>query len=700
MDAASVTLLTSVDDLPGITPRVAGLLRSLGVTNLGRLVAYLPSRHERVEAESPIGDLVADSNVSARGEITATRPVRGRTPRFEAVVVDETGRLDLVWFNGLFMAERLHPGLRVRVQGRTRRRGPGLQIANPKVEVLRSDGEEPEAMGEHVRPVYPATEQVNSATISRAIRKVLPLALPLIEDHLSEAYRQARQLPSLSDAYRMQHAPTDEQEAVASRRRLAYDELLLLQLGVHLRRAQRRAQLKAPALRFSPGIDSHVRAQLPFQLTPGQDEAVREIGADVSRETPSNRLIQGDVGSGKTAVALHAMLLAVLAGHQASLMAPTELLAEQHAAGIGRMLSGSRVKVALLTGGMAQGERDSLLARVASGEVDILVGTHALLTEDVRFKSLALAVIDEQHRFGVHQRAKLRAAGNDANTTPHVLVMTATPIPRTLAITLFGDLDISVIRGLPPGRQPIQTRVWSAADRAEVYTELARRLAAGEQAYIVVPAVEPGETADGGQLRDVRSTLAELESGPLAGHRLAGLHGRLSRDTREAVMERFRQGAIRAVVATTVIEVGVDVPNATVMVVEQADRFGLAQLHQLRGRVGRGDKASMCQLIADATTPEAEMRLRVMETVTDGFVLAEKDLEIRGPGEMFGTKQSGLPPFKVADLMRDRELLGMAKRDAAAWIEAAPTLARPADALVRRRLMKTYGPALGLGDVG
>jgi ATP-dependent DNA helicase RecG len=606
------------------------------------------------------------------------------------------------------MAQRIKPGMRVRVQGMLKRRGPQIQIVNPKVEFLdpgNTDTPELASREAGLRPIYPAAEAINSAAIERVIRHALPMALPLIEDHLTEAYRAARELPTLAEAYRMQHTPTSDDETARSRRRLAYDELLQLQLGVHLKRAHLRETLRAPALAWSPEVDRRIRERFPFALTPGQEEAVRAIASDLSKGVPANRLIQGDVGSGKTIVALYAMLMAVASQKQAALMAPTELLAEQHHASLSRLLQGSKVRVELLVGGLPQAQRDSILTRLASGDIDILIGTHALLTESVRFADLAVAIIDEQHRFGVHQRATLREKATDATSTPHVLVMTATPIPRTVAITLFGDLDVSTIKGLPPGRRTVRTAVLPFAHARDAYADLFSRLAAGEQAYIVVPAIEAGLTAPAADsaaepLRDVRTVLRDLELGPLKGFHLAALHGQLSRASRETIMERFRLRQIDAIVATTVIEVGVDVPNATAMVVEQADRFGLAQLHQLRGRVGRGEKPSVCYLIADPKTPDGEARLRVMETISDGFALAEKDFEIRGPGEVLGLKQSGLPPFKVADLVRDRALLEMARRDAAEWVARSPALAWPEEALIKRRLLKAFGEALGLADVG
>ncbi|MCC6284097.1 MAG: ATP-dependent DNA helicase RecG [Phycisphaerales bacterium] len=691
--AEAITFHTPLAGLKGIGPKAAADLAGLGITRLGHLLAHLPMRHERIEAEAPLRTLKAEQIVAARGEITATRlaGTRGKE-RLEAVLCDDTGRIDLVWFNGAFLRKSIMPGARLRVQGKTRQRGPGLQLANPQYEIL--DGDEPPAEA-RIRPVYPASEAIASRRIERAVGAVLDRALPLIEDHLPEDYRRERALPALRDAYRMIHRPADEREALEARRRLAFDELLLLQLGVHLRRRETRMSRRAPRLACSPAVDAHIRKRLSFALTGAQNTVVAEIARDLARDMPANRLLQGDVGSGKTAVALYAMLLAVAGRHQAALMAPSEILAEQHAATIGDMLRGSRVRVALLTGSTPKADRPGLLKRLRAGEIDILIGTHALLTEDVAFASLALVVVDEQHRFGVHQRARLRAKAEDASSAPHVLVMTATPIPRTLAITLFGDLDVSTITGLPPGRKPVRTRVVPSARRAEVLAWARTRLEAGEQAYIVAPSIDESE-----DLASVEALHTALGDGPFAGLALGVLHGRLKAADRERVMRRFRAGEVHALVCTTIIEVGVDVPNASIMIVESADRFGLAQLHQLRGRIGRGTRPSVCVLIGDPATPESQARLEAARTISDGFALAERDFELRGPGEVFGARQSGLPPFKVADLMRDRELLALARRDAAAWIERSPGLAAPDEKLLRARLLKTYGEALGLADVG
>ncbi|MDX2017820.1 MAG: ATP-dependent DNA helicase RecG [Planctomycetota bacterium] len=729
----ALDLTTPLASVPGIGPRSAEKLAYLGLTNVGRLLAHLPMRHEFLEAETPIAQLKPDGLVSARGQVTACRAVLKRPrPRFEAVLHDGTARLDLVWFNALYLREKIRVGDRLRVQGKARA-GPGgkasgtLQLANPTFEVLGED--DPALRDARWRPVYPAGGDVYSKLIEHCVRAILPEAVGLIEDHLPPEYRAARELPPLAEAYRMIHDPRSEHDAQSARRRLAFDELLLLQLAVHMKRQHLRGTLAAPALEWSDSLDRTIRGRFPFALTPAQNAVVREIVADLTRPIPANRLIQGDVGSGKTILALYAMMLAAQSGKQAALMAPTELLAEQHARNITRILAGTGIAPALLTGSTPAPEREALLARLAAGEPTIVVGTHAILTERVKFASLAVAVIDEQHRFGVSQRATLREKGQSGELAPHVLVMTATPIPRTLAISLFGDLDISTVRGLPPGRTPVRTRLVGPAQRPDVYAYLRTRVEAGEQAYVVAPAIDESDAqmeladADEGtpqpaaqsaahpatgegkkDLASVRGLMKELEEGPLAGLKLAAIHGRLKPAARDEIMERFRAGMIDVLVATTVIEVGVDVPNSTLMVIENAERFGMAQLHQLRGRVGRGSKASACVLIASKdpeTLDETSIaRLKGVASTNDGFALAEKDLALRGIGDLFGTRQSGLPPFRVADLAKDTELLLLARSDAAAWIARSPTLARFEESLLKRRLLKQYGATFGLGDVG
>ncbi|MEM9372624.1 MAG: ATP-dependent DNA helicase RecG [Planctomycetota bacterium] len=709
----SITLTTPVGAIPGVRKDHAEKLTRLGVPNVGHLLAHLPHRHEWIRAEAGIADLVPDSIVSVRGEITATRMNGyGRKARFQAVLMDDTGRLDLVFFNQPYLRDRIKPGMRLRVQGKAARYGPGLQMTNARFDVLDAESPEPHTTeGDELRPVYPVTEGITSDQARSIVATVLEVALEQIDDHMPEELRRNRTMPALRDAYRMMHAPESEDEVKAARRRLAYDELLLFQLGVHMKRAHLRQTMKAPPLERTSAVEASIKHHIPFELTGAQARVVNEIAKDLALDVPMNRLVQGDVGSGKTVVALDAMLRAIGHGHQAGLMAPTEILAEQHYLSMSDMLAGSNVSVALLTGNMPAEERTAILRGIADGTIDLVIGTHALIAERVAFRSLAVVVIDEQHRFGVEQRAKLRVKGSadDAGAgefdTPHVLVMTATPIPRTIGLTLFGDLDISTIDELPPGRTPVKTRTVTSDRRGEVYQWLRSRLEQGEQAYIVVPAIDSGASSSGGEpgsekVRDLRTVHAELENAELNGLRIAALHGRLKRETREHVMARFRAGSIDALIATTVIEVGVDVPNATTIVIEHADRFGLAQLHQLRGRVGRGSKPGACVLIADPKTTDGIERIEVMCETTDGFRLAERDFEIRGPGDVFGTRQSGVPPFKVADPIRDARLLEIARRDAAAWIALSPNLAGPGDALARRRLLRLHGPWLGLGDVG
>ncbi len=701
----SIDLRTPLTAVRVLTPLTVQGLATLGVKSVGQLVAYLPFRHETIHAESPIGEIVTGTLTSARGEVAATRVVMTGKRRLEAALLDETGRLDLVWFNMLFMRDRVFPGARIRVQGKAQRRGGAIQMVNPTVETLPADGTGAPAPADddRVRPVYPANDRINSARIEKAVARVLPLALPLIHDHLTPEFRKARDLPGLGEAYAMIHRPAHEGEAGAARRRLAYDELLLLQLALALRRAESRRDRSALPLRWSAAIDRHIRARFPFPLTPAQDEVVAQIAGDLQQAIPANRLIQGDVGSGKTVVALYAMLMAAAARTQAALLAPTELLAEQHHASMTAMLKGSDVRIALLTGTLPEHRRRAVISGLASGRVDLVVGTHAILSGGVEFRRLAVAVVDEQHRFGVRQRARLRAgAGGDRAGTPHTLVMTATPIPRTLALTLFGDLDVSLIKGMPPGRTPVRTRVVAPALAPEVYAWVRTRLDAGEQAYIVAPAIDAAD--EPGALASVSELFERLGKGPLAGKRLAVMHGRLNAAERAAVMERFRAGAIDALIATTVIEVGVDVPNATVMIVEHAERFGLAQLHQLRGRVGRGAKRSACVLIGAPLTPDAEQRLAAIAKTTDGFRLAEADLSIRGFGDVAGARQAGLPPFKAADLPGDLELLALARRDAAGLVASVQGAdAGPPESparLLRSRLLKAHGKGIMLADVG
>jgi len=704
-------LSSDISLVAGIGPRSKLLYQRLGIHTVGDLLKHLPMRYERHLDEGSIAQADAmvgaeDGSKSAgviavRGEIATLRVQPGPRPRVEATLEDETGRVRLVWFNAPWLKQKIHAGATGLVQGEVKRFRGYLEMVNPKWTPL--DGApERESFDARLRPIYPATEDLASSRIEKSIVAVLPGAIPLVQDPMPESLRSLRALAPLGDSYRRMHQPADEDDMRGARRRLAYDELFLLQLGVMLKRWQLRRSAVAKELPLRGAIDERIRKRLPFQLTPDQDRVCAEIAKDLAAGQPMNRLLQGDVGSGKTAVAAYAMLLAAAHGAQAALLAPTEILAEQHVASLSRMLEGSGVRIGLLTGTLKAKERARVVAAAAAGELDWIIGTHALLAEGVHFHDLALVVIDEQHRFGVAQRAVLREKSSREHVAraPHVLVMTATPIPRTLALTVFGDLDVSTIRMSPPGRSPVTTRWVTPQTSTEIYRWLDPQLIAGDRAFIVVPAIDSQNPDSDNALADVTTHLAWLQSGPLHGRRLGAMHGRLSAEERVHVMERFRSGELDAIVATTVIEVGVDVPQATVIVIEHAERFGLAQLHQLRGRVGRGAKPGTCILIGEPATDEALKRLEALVGTSDGFRIAELDLEIRGPGELVGARQSGLPPFRVADLVRDLDLLRDARRDAAELVQQDPLLEKPQHALLKRKLLHSYGEALGLADVG
>lgn len=678
----------------------------MGLRCVADLLLHAPSRYRRTHPWQSLSRVAAAAakgaaeGMEVRGEIASVQRGFGRTPKVEVVLEDDSGDIDLVFFNQPWVQRKLHPGMRIIATGKPRTYRDRVQIANPEWRRIDDDAPlQPPVLDEQsasICPVYPASEEVPSDHIADLIDSILDEAVALLEDHLPASFRASHGFPELATAYRYLHRPDLDEHIDAARRRLAFDELLLLQLGVMMKRFHRRTHLHAPALDRSSEVQARIAARIPFAPTAAQTRVIDEIGADLAENVPMNRLLQGDVGSGKTVVALAAMLQAVAHGRQAALIAPTELLAEQHARTLGSLLTDASVRLELLTGSISGAARRSLLDAVAAGDVDIVVGTHAVLTQDVTFQELAVAVTDEQHRFGVHQRASLRSKAADDSRCPHQLVMTATPIPRTLSLTIFGDLDISIIDEMPPGRAPISTIAVGRSGAAAAYEGIATAVRRGERAYVVVPVIE--ESTAG--LTDLESHLETLADGPLRHCRLAAMHGRLDVAAREAIMDQFRRGDVDVLVATTVIEVGVDVPEATVMVIEDADRFGLAQLHQLRGRVGRGERPGHCVLIAEPTTDEGSRRIAAMVETTDGFRIAERDLEIRGPGELFGSRQSGMPPFRIAALPGDLELLALARRDAIAWIEQDPLLTLPEHALLRRRLLKAHGRWLGLGDVG
>jgi ATP-dependent DNA helicase RecG len=627
----------SVEVLPGVGPAVRKRLERLGLETVGDLLAHRPFRYEEPVPEVRMADLRADEDVAIAGEVlsTSTRR-RGRLQMLTARISDGTATISATWFNQPWLERQLQPGTAVRLRGRQGRYG---------FDVRSFDIGDGEATADFA-PVYPASEDITAKKLRELVGAALPRAL---SDPLPAELKQQEALPERVDALWALHRPRSLGEAEAGRRRLAFDELLLLQIWLARRRRERESEL-APALGPPGELVGRYRGVLPFQLTEHQERAIAELDGDLERSVPMQRLLQGEVGSGKTVVALYALLRAVEAGKQGALMAPTETLAEQHFLTLEEPCSLLGVTCALLTSSSAKRERE--LAPTA----DIVVGTHALIQESVQFRDLAVAVVDEQHRFGVEQRKALTEG-----MSPHVLHMTATPIPRTLALTVYGDLAVSEIVRPPADRKPIKT-AWVAEDRsAAAYSRLRKHLDAGRQAYVVCPLIEESETT---QARAAEAEAERLQKAELRGYRVGLLHGRLRPADRRELMARFKARDLDVLVATTVIEVGVDVPNATIMIVQEADRFGLAQLHQLRGRVGRGAEQSYCLLISrareDLTEPAVE-RLEALVRTNDGFELAEVDLDIRGGGQLLGTRQSGLTDLRFAHLRKDRPLLERAR---------------------------------------
>jgi ATP-dependent DNA helicase RecG len=687
-----------VDAPPG---RMADGLAALGLTSVGALLEHLPrdSRDARTVSGLRAGEA---ATVAVQVRAIAARPVRrrGMRPLVEATVFDETGTMRATFFNQPWLAQRYRPGTRLVLHGKTTARGT-FNVAHHAVGA--DLGADP-ALGESGAPGeivahYPATEGVSSTQILTLVHGCRS-ALADVPETLGAAARVAERLPDRATALAAMHFARASQERECGRERLAFEELLLTQLVFLRRRARRRACKGAPALDRAPSLSERwLNNELPFALTGDQRRAIEAIGADLKQERAMQRLLLGEVGSGKTVVAVWALLRAVEHGMQAALMAPTETLAEQHFATLQQLLGGEQANLtcALLTGSTPARRRADTLGKLAGGELSLIVGTHALIEPDVEFRALAVAVVDEQHRFGVRQRAALDdKAGTGPSgdrAAPHVLHMTATPIPRTLALANYGDLETTMLRELPRGRQPIDTRIVSGeAERARAYEQLREQLRAGRQAYVVCPLieqVEDGEPGAEGQ-SDLRTATAELErlrKGELRDHRLVLLHGGMRGREKARAMARFASGAADVLVATTVIEVGIDVPNATVMLIENAERFGISQLHQLRGRVGRGEHRSTCLLMG----PSGAARLRALQRHTDGFELAEIDLRLRSEGELIGIRQSGIGQHRIACLPEDADLLERARARAEAIVAADPRLQEPEHALLGDALEWAFG---------
>jgi ATP-dependent DNA helicase RecG len=679
--------------LKGVGPRRADQLDRLGIRTARDLAFHVPRRYEDASTVASIKSLEIGMDATVLGEVVSkgVLPTRKGLRIFQAVIRDDTGLIECSWPGQPFLDRTIRKGDRLLVTGPVRF-FHGRQI-QPREHVVLEGGDRP-GEGGRVLPIYPSTEGLSQRMLRAILDQNLDRLLPLLVDQEPFPPDQLARLglPPLAEALRTLHHPSSIAATEPARRRLAYGELFFLQL-LHAR-AHRQATRERGGIAFhrTNTLIRPFHDRLPFELTAAQKRAVREILDDMTAARRMNRLLQGDVGSGKTVVAVLAMLLAAESGYQAALMAPTELLAEQHFRNIRQLVQGLDVEAALLVGRLSSAERAAARADIAAGGPRLVVGTHALIQEGVEFANLGLVIIDEQHRFGVRQRMQLAARGED----PDVLVMTATPIPRSLALTLYGDLDMSVLDERPPGRKPIRTGIREESARDRVWTFVREQVEAGRQAYVVYPLIEESEKID---LKAASAEYETLRTQVFPDLRVGLMHGQLPAERKDEIMQEFVAGTIDILVSTTVIEVGIDVPNATVMVVEHANRFGLSQLHQLRGRIGRGAEQSWCILIAGGGR-ESRDRLAVLAETDDGFEIARADLRMRGMGDLFGSKQHGLPDFRFFDPWRDETLLATARNDAWAVIEADPDLKRPEHARFRTELVQRYGDRARLYEVG
>jgi ATP-dependent DNA helicase RecG len=679
----------SVAAIEGVGPRLAHILGEMGITSVGDLLRHYPHRYIDLATVKKIAEVVEGDELTVVGRVTEISARRGRQRRVQiltAVVDDGTGWINAVWFNQNYIADRLRAGMTVALSGKVSRRYGGPQIQTPFYDILEEErGDRPVNTG-RIIPVHPAGAKLSAARLRGLIAKALTRFGDSVIEPLPGELRARYGLPLLPETLRLIHFPAGRQELLSARKRLIFEEFFFLQLGLALRKRRLTDQ--------TPGIGHRVTGRLlkpfydglPWRLTVDQQLALKEIRRDMEAAIPMQRLLLGEVGSGKTVVAAAAILMAAESGRQAALMAPTEVLAEQHYIKLRRPLEELGLGVCLLMGGQTATQRNPALARIAVGEVDVVIGTHALVQEKVDFADLGLVVIDEQHRFGVRQRLGLRAKGN----MPDMLVLTATPIPRTLALTLYGDLDVSTLRERPGGRSVadhIKTKYVIESRRQSAYSLIRREVKAGRRAYIVCPLVDESDKVDA---KSVMGEAENLQSNVFPDLRVGLLHGRMSSVEKERAMSAFRDGELDVLISTTVIEVGVDVPEATVILIEHAERFGLSQLHQLRGRVGRGEWPSYCLLTGDLKTDDSRARVNALLEIEDGFKLAEADLAIRGEGEILGARQSGLPDLKLAKLTKHADALDKARREAFAIIEDDPGLERTEHRALRAELRRRF----------
>jgi ATP-dependent DNA helicase RecG len=689
-------LRTPVQFLKGVGPQRAELLAKLDLYYAADVLFFFPRTYQNMSELREIDQLEEGKLASVVGVIEEV-DLRNTGPGkslLGMLLRSGTKYLRCLWFNQPWMQPKLVEGRRIMVSGEPVLEGMRWEMKHPRVEFLADDEDAPAG---RILPVYPLTEGLNQTQMRRVVSGVVESHASLVEDVFPDEFLDAHHLWPIRAALPQIHLPNDEASQEQARRRFIYQELFVLQLALAIRKWRLSHERQAPPLPANAKIDARITRLFPFALTAGQRQAVDEIAADMAHPYPMNRLLQGDVGSGKTVVAMYAMLLAVAHGYQAALMAPTEILARQHLQTLSTALAASKVRLALLTGSLTQAERKEVLDKIAAGEVDVVIGTHAVThavsKSGVEFKKLGLVVIDEQHKFGVRQRAALKKAGVD----PHYLVMTATPIPRTVGMTLFGDLDVSTLREPPPGRQTVHTYLAGDDQRMRWWHFFRSKLDEGRQGFVIAPLVEDSEAVEAA---NVQQTFDVLSKGELTNYRVGLLHGRMTPAEKESTMQAFRAGRTHVLIATSVVEVGVDVPNATLMTIEGGERFGLAQLHQLRGRISRGAHPGYLCVFAGVPSDESQERLDAFTKTSDGFELAEIDFRLRGPGDLFGTKQHGLPPLRIADLTHDVAVVEEARQDAQSLIDSDPELAAPAFARLRRMVFHRYGEALDLGDVG
>lgn len=670
---------TPVRYLKGVGPKTAQRFEKLGILTLADLLCHYPRRYVDFTQPYSIAQAPAETECVVKAEVYAKlggRMLPGGRQMERLTAGDGVSTLEVTWFNNPYAIKKLEIGQEYFFQGLLTGGMLRRQMVNPQVRTAAQITAAP------LEAVYPQTEGLSSTVIARCIQQLLPHA-ELLADPLPAEMRRKYRLPDKADAVRAIHCPASPEQAAAARRRLIYEELLVLQLGIGCMKNRGTADTGAPMRLIDP---APFWESLPFAPTGAQRRAVTEILADMSGQHAMNRLLQGDVGSGKTLVAAAAIWACIRSGYQAALLAPTEILATQHAESLNRMLAPFGMRVALLTGGMKAAARRTTLAAIRDDQADCVVGTHAILGGGVEFARLGLAVIDEQHRFGVRQRGMLA----EKAVNPHLLVMSATPIPRTLGLLIYGDLDISLLDELPPGRTPVKTRAITGKKRADLYHFLDTEIGRGRQVYLVCPAIEDSPDA---ALKAVKGYYEQIAKPLLPNRRVGLMHGKLKPKEKAAVMQDFKEGKLDALVSTTVIEVGVDVPNASVMVIENAERYGLSALHQLRGRVGRGAAESWCFLVSDHEGEAVRQRLHFLCTTTDGFAVAQYDLENRGPGDFFGSRQHGLPSLQIADLMNDTRTLHAAQAEAADILAQDPQLTAPDHTLLRTQVQQMFDKA-------